>query len=75
MTVKEQLHNSRAHEKSGFDPNCPCCVSIGPIQVLQKLVLHLRVCEKWNRRDDATAVANEQARMIAILKLVIRHSR
>ena len=68
MTLTEQLHRSRVHN-TGFDPRCPHCVGEGGMAAI---LTHLETCATQNEADaepDALAVAREQRRMIAVLKL------
>lgn len=77
MTLTQQLHTSKAH-RTGFDPNCPQCLKE---QGLQGVINHLKECSAQNEKDfdsgesdfSAMAVANEQNRMIGILRLLQKH--
>lgn len=66
MTINEQLHASRTH-KRGIDPSCPAC------SPLVAIIAGLNRCAAQNEKDagespTARAVAEEQRRVIAILK-------
>ena len=73
MTIAQQLHRSKTHH-AGFDPHCPYCLKEDGID---GIIDHLTKCAVQNTRDsdsrtrdglNAIAVANEQRRMLAILK-------
>jgi hypothetical protein len=65
MTVQERLHRSKTH-RDGFDPSCPSCIRD---EGLNGIIEHLSRCAKQNDADGAVAVAAEQRRVIAVLKL------
>lgn len=72
MTIAERLHNSATHH-AGFDPHCPKCLADDGID---GIIDHLAKCADTNERDavidsdsSARAIAAEQRRMMAILKL------
>jgi hypothetical protein len=70
MTI--ELHQSSTHG-TGFNPNCPRCIKD---EGIDGIIDHLAKCIKQNTIDgdaNALAIAAEQRRMSAVLKLYRMH--
>lgn len=88
MKLKEQLHRSQTHAV-GVDFRCPKCIEDNSAaDVLAEVIKDLERCAEQNEKDakfsgsicsrdfvQVTALAAEQRRMIAILKMVKKWTR